>query len=332
MVNECISSRDKRLETIQTLIVPVRGVPVLFDRDLASLYGVDVKRLNQQVNRNIERFPERFMHQLTVEEFENLKSQIATSSSDSQLVHLKSQFVTSSWGGVRKPPRVFTEQGISMLSAVLRSPTAIDVSIRIMDAFVAMRKVLSTVAPAVTTLATQLETVERRQIADQSRNEARFDEIFAKMSEGEVPLAQIFYQGKFWDAKSLLIKFIRRAKKDLIVIDSYVGVATLDMLAKRGRGVKIELVTPSNGGLSESDYEAFARQCGNFTKSICGICHDRFIVIDQKELFLIGSSLKDAGRLTFAVTKMGSELIPCLLSSIRKATSKSNNYSKGYGR
>jgi len=171
----------------------------------------------------------------------------------------------------------------------------------------------------------------------------------------EPPLQSIFYQNKFWDAKSLLIKFIRRAKKELIVIDAYPGVATLDMLAKRGRGVKIELVTHSNGELEESDFEAFGAQCGKFTKTICGICHDRFIIVDQKEIFwkmrrrnahafrredsakaepegrtsVRGASLKDAGRLTFAAAKMGAEIIPGLLESIRKATSERREYGKG---
>ena len=145
----------------------------------------------------------------------------------------------------------------------------------------------------------------------------------------ELPLQSIFYQNQFWDAKSLLIKFIRRAKKELIVIDAYPGVATLDMLAKRGRGVKIELVTHSNGELEESDFEAFGAQCGKFTKTICGICHDRFIIVDQKEIFWTGASLKDAGRLTFAAAKMGAESIPGLLESIRKATSERREYGKG---
>ena len=142
----------------------------------------------------------------------------------------------------------------------------------------------------------------------------------------EPPLQSIFYQNKFWDAKSLLIKFIRRAKKELIVIDAYPGVATLDMLAKRGRGVKIGLVTHSNGELEESDFEAFGAQCGKFTKTICGICHDRFIIVDQKEIFWTGAALKDAGRLTFAAAKMGAEIIPGLLESIRKATSERKEY------
>ena len=121
----------------------------------------------------------------------------------------------------------------------------------------------------------------------------------------EPPLQSIFYQNQFWNAKSLLIKFIWRARKELIVIDAYPGVATLDMLAKRGRGVKIEPVTHSNGELAESDFEAFGKQCGKFTKTICGICHDRFIIADQNEIFWTGASLKDAGRLTFASTNMG---------------------------
>ena len=195
-----------------------------------------------------------------------------------------------------------------------------------MDAFVAMRRVMQTVAPAIDSLSARLEATERRQITDQARNEDRFDQIFAKMGAGEVPLAQIFYQGRFWDAKSLLIKFIRRAKKSLVVIDAYPGVATLDMLAKRQRGVEIELVTHSNGELAETDYEAFARQCGRFTKTLCGNCHDRFIIVDGKEIFWTGASLKDAGRLTFAAAKMGGEAIPGLLASIRAAASASVHY------
>ena len=297
-------------DAIRTMIVPVRGIQVMLDRDLAALYGVEVKYLNRQVKRNIERFPSDFMFQLTKEDC--LRCQIGTLNGK-RGEHLKYM------------PYAFTENGIAMLSGVLRSSTAIEINIRIMRAFVAMRRVLANVEP----LLSRIESVERRQITDQSKNEARFDEIFAKMSAEDIPLQSIFYQNKFWDAKSLLIKFIRRARKELIVIDAYPGVATLDMLAKRGRGVKIELVTHSNGELEETDFEAFGEQCGKFTKTICGICHDRFIIVDQKEIFWTGASLKDAGRLTFAAAKMGSEVIPGLLESIRKATSERREYGKG---
>ena len=176
----------------------------------------------------------------------------------------------------------------------------------------------------------QLEDKMDRHVANHdARLTALEDKVDFFVQTKEPPLQEIFYQGKFWDAKSLLIKFIRRAKKELIVIDAYPGLATLDMLAKRGRGVKIELVTHSNGELAESDFEAFGKQCGKFTKTICGICHDRFIIVDQKEIFWTGASLKDAGRLTFAAAQMGAEVIPGLLASIRKATTEQREYGKG---
>ena len=173
----------------------------------------------------------------------------------------------------------------------------------------------------------QLEDAMHRNLAKHDQRIAVIeDKVDFFVQTQTPPLQGIFYQNQFWDAKSILIKFIRRAKKELIVIDAYPGVATLDMLAKRGRGVKIELVTHSNGELEESDFEAFGSQCGKFTKTICGVCHDRFIIVDQKEIFWTGASLKDAGRLTFAAAKMGAELIPGLLDSIRKATSESVAY------
>ena len=176
----------------------------------------------------------------------------------------------------------------------------------------------------------QLEDKMDRRLAKTETDVAELKEkVDFFVQTKEPPLQSIFYQNKFWDAKSLLIKFIRRAQEELIVIDAYPGVATLDILAKRGRGVKIELVTHSNGELEESDFEAFGAQCGKFTKTICGICHDRFIIVDQKEIFWTGASLKDAGRLTFAAAKMGAEVIPGLLESIRKATSESVVYPVG---
>ena len=220
----------------------------------------------------------------------------------------------------------FTEQGVAMLSAVLHSDVAVRESIRIMKAFVAMRRTLAVVAPAFEKLTLKVEDNARRQIVDQERNERRFAEIFEKMSEGNLPAQQIFYQGKFWDAKSLLIKFIRRAKRELTVVDAYLGVATLDMLAKRTRGVKITVFTHGNGELAESDFEAFGRQCGNLTKSLCGSCHDRFIIADREEIYWIGASLKDAGRLTFAVAKLEPSLIPALLASLEKAVSARTEY------
>ena len=297
-------------EFIKSRILTIRGVQVILDWDIAELYGVETRVLNQAVRRNIERFPDRFRFVLTREEMHEL---ITTCDKFANKKHYPGTAAA------------FTEQGVSMLSAVLRSPMAVEVSIKIMDAFVAMRKALASMAPVMA----RLDMVERRQIADQARNEERFDAIFKAMDGGAVPEQSIFYQNRFWDAKSLLIKFIKRAKKELIVVDAYPGVATLDMLAKRGRGVSVELVTHSNGELEETDYEAFGKQCGKFTKTICGICHDRFIIADRKEIFWTGASLKDAGRLVFAVAKLGAEMIPGLLESIRKATQEQRHYGVG---
>jgi len=311
---------------IRSMIYTIRGVQVMLDRDLAMLYGVATGALNQAVKRNSARFPERFMFQMSPEEFANWKSQsvisnLADGASVPQSAKLRESTVRM---GLRKKPFVFTEHGVTMLAAVLRSDTAVRMSIKIIDAFVAMRRTLASIGPVLA----RIETVERRQITDQSRNEARFDEIFRKMGESEVPDCQIFYQNRFWDAKSLLVRIIRRAKKELIVVDAYPGVAMLDILAKRGRGVKIELITHSNGELEESDFEAFGKQCGKFTKSICGICHDRFIIIDNVEIYSIGASLKDVGRLTFGVSKMGDFVIPGLLANLRNATSVRKEYAK----
>jgi len=176
----------------------------------------------------------------------------------------------------------------------------------------------------------QLEDKVDRRLA---RHDGEIAELKGKVDyfvkTREPPLECVFYQGRFWDAKSLLVKFVRRARRELVVIDPYPGVATLDILAKRGRGVSIEFVTHSNGELAESDFEAFGRQSGKFTKTICGTCHDRFIIVDQKEVFWTGASLKDAGRLTFAAAKMGAEVIPGLLDSIRRAATETIAYPAG---
>ena len=184
-------------DKIQRCILTMRGVQVMLDRDLAELYGVPVKRLNEQVRRNMDRFPDGFMFQLSASEFADLKSQIAT----------------SSWGGVRKPPKVFTEQGVAMLSAVLNSQTAVSVSIAIMDAFVKMRHFLVANAEVVC----RMNILEKRQIA----TDAKVDEILQRIDVAEPPLQGVFYDGQLWDARALVLKLILSAKRSLILIDNW---------------------------------------------------------------------------------------------------------------
>ena len=184
-------------DVIRSRIFTIRGVQAMLDRDLAELYGVATGALNRQVKRNEERFPEDFMFRLSAEEWNNLKCQIGI----------------SSWGGDRQLPYAFTENGIAMLSSVLRSPTAIEVNIRIMRAFSAMRRFLLANAQ----MFQRIETVEKRQIA----TDAKVDSILERLDATETPLQGVFYDGQLWDARALVLKLIGSAKKSLILIDNW---------------------------------------------------------------------------------------------------------------
>ena len=262
MKQELVQIPNGELE-IQRRIMSVRSVQVMLDRDLAELYGVELKALNQAVKRNAERFPERFMHQLTKDEFADLKSQIATSSQDSNLSHLKSQFVTSSWGGVRKPPKVFTEQGVSMLSAVLHSPTAIDVSIRIMDAFVAMRRHLMANGQVLQ----QLDRLRRQQILDQSRNDERFDTVFTALASGNLLPSGILPAGSEYDSLRYVSRLVESAKSEIVVIDPYADATILDVLSGKKTGVTVRLVCKNRGKPTASEIAKFNRQYKGLTVS-----------------------------------------------------------------
>lgn len=215
---------------IKSRIFTIRGVQVMLDCDLASLYGVETRALNQAVKRNVARFPESFMFQLDRLETENWKSQIVTSNLD-KAMEARIRM------GVRRAPYAFTEQGIAMLSAVLRSKMAIATSVRIMNVFVAMRKALASIAPVLV----RLDNVERRQIADQlrndesqRRNEERFDTIFKAMDEGDFPSQKVFYEGKHYEAYSFAKKLVRRAMKDIVLVDAYCDEVTLYGQGRRG--------------------------------------------------------------------------------------------------
>jgi len=207
---------------IQALIKTIRGVQVILDRDVAGLYGVATGALNRQVKRNEERFPEDFMFRLSAEEWNNLKCQIGI----------------SSWGGDRQLPYAFTENGIAMLSSVLRSPTAIEVNIRIMRAFSAMRRFLLANAQ----MFQRIETVEKRQIA----TDAKVDSILERLDATETPLQGVFYDGQLWDARALVLKLIQGAKRSLILIDNWATAETLDLFAKKRKGVKVTIITSAS--------------------------------------------------------------------------------------
>ena len=284
------------VDAIRSRIFTTRGAQVMLDRDLAGLYGVSTGALNQAVKRNKNRFPERFMFQLNKKETENLKS----------------QSVIASWGGSRSFPYAFTEQGIAMLSSVLRSETAILVSIRIMDAFVAMRKALASFAP----MLMRIDTVERRQIIDQAHNEERFKLILDAMQDKKFPPQKVFFDGQIYDAFEQMKKFMRMAKSELIVIDPYFDDSVLPLVAQKRPGVTVLVVKNSRKNqLHDVDVAQFNAQYGDtLTVKESDKFHDRFLIVDKSTLVHVGASLNHLGKKCFAFSSLDRSNIPDILA------------------
>jgi len=283
--------------TIKNLIYIVRGQQVMLDSDLAMLYQVETKVLNQAVKRNIARFPETFRFQLSSEEYENLKSQIVTSSFSND----------SNYGGRRKLPFVFTEQGIAMLSAVLRSDVAIQMSIQIMNAFIQMRKFLANNS----LMFEKINDIEIRQIQDgikvqqlEKKTEKRFEEVFDYIAEHKESNQRIFFNGQIYDAFSLLVELVSRAEKRLILIDNYVDVETLNILAKKKTDVNVLIYTSKKTKLSKVDMENFNKQYPTMEVKYTEAFHDRFLILDDECAYHIGASIKDAGKKCFGINKI----------------------------
>lgn len=287
---------------IKSHIFTIRGVQVMLDRDLALLYGVGTKVLNQAVKRNICRFPERYMFQLSEDEVKSVSP-------------LRSQIVTSSWGGLRYLPYAFTEHGIIMLASILRSETAISASIAITDAFVAMRKALVSISP----MLERVETIKRRQIVNQQRNEERFDAIFKAMEGGDFPPQKVFFEGKHYDAYSFACKLVKKSMKRIVLIDGYCDETTLDILSQKRGGVDVVVATSKKSAaksLTPIAIEKFNKQNPSLSVRIAGMFHDRFLIIDDSEIYLLGASLKDLGRRYCAVVMMEASFIPSILKHI----------------
>ena len=279
---------------VESLIRVIRGQQVMLDRDLAELYGVETRRLNEQVKRNIERFPEDFMFQLTSNEFDNLKSQIAI----------------SSWGGVRKLPYAFTEQGVAMLSGVLKSSTAVEANIRIMRAFVSMRHFMVNNAAVFQRLETiefnQLESnkVQVKILAHQEVQDHRIDEIFRRLDEGMYkPKQGIFFDNQIYDAYSFVSELVKSAKQRIILIDNYVDETVLTLLDKRGENVSATIYTQQVSRQFRLDVDRHNSQYPPIEVDVFRRSHDRFLCIDDT-VYHVGASIKDLGKKWFAFSKM----------------------------
>lgn len=283
-MNELITIEN---QTIQNKIYTIRGVQVMVDRDLAELYGVETRRLNEQVKRNVERFPEEFMFQMTKDELEEWISQIATSNKETM--------------GLRKMPFVFTEQGVSMLSAVLKSDTAVQTSIQIMSTFVNMRKFLQNNA----SIFQKIESIEKRQISYEIKNDTKVDAILNAIEEKGVPQKNhIFYDGQIFDAYLFVSDIIKRAKTSIKLIDNYIDETTLILFTKRDTMVKATLYTKTISKQLELDLQKHNTQYPPIAIKKFDLSHDRFLIIDEKEVYHFGASLKDLGKKWFAVSKI----------------------------
>jgi len=275
-------------ERIEKLIHYVRGEQVMLDSDLAMLYNVETKRLNENVKRNSKRFPENFCFQLNEKEYEGLRSQIATSNIEVN---------TSTKGGRRYLPYAFTEQGIAMLSAVLRSDEAIQVSLNIMNTFVKMRRFLAENAM----MFDRLSSLEVKQLEYQKESNEKFDKIFAYISEHEEIGQRIFFDGQIYEAFSLMVKLVEKAKKSIALIDNYVDLGTLNILSKKNDGVDVTVYTMRKTKLTSRDIEKFNAQYPTLTMKFTGAFHDRFLIIDETTAYHIGASIKDAGKKCFGI-------------------------------
>lgn len=304
------SASIQPLENIENLIHVIRGKQVMLDRDLARLYGVETKRLNEQVKRNIERFPEDFMFQLTREEAESSRSQFATLNEDGELS--RSQFATLNGRGhnIKHLPYAFTENGIAMLSGVLRSQQAININIQIMRAFNTMRHFIATNAQVFQRLEviehTQLSLVAHQEelAAHQTSTDQKLEEVFHRLDEGAAtPKEAIFYEGQFFEARVLLEQIIKTAKKRVIIIDGYIDAATFEMLDVRAKGVTADIYSDSEYKTLRDSHNASKGKQPVNTHKWSKSSHDRWVIIDDT-LYHCGHSVKDLGKKLSAIMKM----------------------------
>ena len=301
-MNELTIQEVSNSDMIRSRIFTIRSVQVMLDRDLAELYGVATKRLNEQVKRNVERFPSTFMFHLSSDEM-------------SELVANCDRFKSMKHSSV--PMTAFTEHGILMLASVLKSDVAIKASIRITETFVAMRRTLASIAP----LLARIEATERRQLKledSQVRNEERFKLILDAMQDKKFPPQKVFFDGQVYDAFEQMKKFVRMAKKELVIIDPYFADCVLPLIAQKRTGVQVQVVKNSrNKLLHDVDVQQFNAQYKNsLTVTVSDNFHDRFLIIDKTTLIHVGASLNHLGKKCFAFSSLDKSNIPDIIAKI----------------
>jgi len=280
--------------SIKDKILTIRNHQVMLDRDLAELYGVETKHINQAVKRNEARFPNDFMFQLSKEEFENWKSQFVTSNSDKM--------------GLRRPPYAFTEQGVSMLSAVLRSEIAVDISVKIIRAFVEMRKIIN----SDNALFYKIDFLEKRQISYELKTDTKINQILNALEDKSLKSKQgIFYDGEVFDAYVFINDLIKIAVDEIILIDNYIDETVFTIFSKYPN-IKIKIYTKIITKQLKLDFQKYETQYKNIELFEFKNSHDRFLIIDKKEVYHLGASLKDLGKKWFAFSKFEIENLKIL--------------------
>ena len=275
---------DEQLE-IETMIYEIRGKQVMLDSDLAKLYKVETKRINEAVKNNVEKFPERFSFILSDKE-----SNIFLVENFDQKIERR--------GGRYKNPRVFTEQGVAMLATILKSKVATQVSIAIMDAFVSMKRYIST------------SLIEQRYINNQVMKNTEdiklLQESFNNFDKKR-KVNEIYFYGQIYDAYSKIVDIINEAKKELIIIDGYADKNMLDMISKSN--AKVILITKVKTSLSKLDIEKYNKQYNNLRIVYNDTFHDRYFIIDNKIIYHCGTSINYAGSKTFSINILEDEII-----------------------
>lgn len=293
-------------DEIKSLIYTIRGKQVMLDSDVAMLYHYPTKRINETVNRNKQRFPENFCFQLNEKEYEVLKCKniVLNSNSikeDSVNSSLRSQFATlnesTGRGKHRKYlPFVFTEQGIAMLSGLLKNDIAIQVSINIMNAFVEMRKFLMLNGQVFE----RLTNVEYKL----QEHDKKFDEVFNQLQLEENIKQRVFFDGQIYDAYSIIIDIIKRANTKILIIDNYVDDSVLKMLTKKKSNVEVVILTSDKSNIENLDVKKFNKEYPTLKVAKTDKFHDRFIILDNKEMYHLGASIKDLGKKCFGINRI----------------------------
>jgi hypothetical protein len=284
--DKVIIPNELNSEKIKNLIYTIRGKQVMLDSDVAMLYHYTTKNINKAVKRNIERFPEDFCFQLTDKEFQNLRFQFGTLNKKVNNGEVTRKYL----------PYVFTEQGISMLAGVLKNEIAVQVSVSIIRAFIEMRKFIYTNGQ----IFERLTNVEYKIL----EHDKKFEEIFNQLQQEENIKQKIFFEGQIYDAYILIIDIIKKANNKILIIDNYVDDSILKMLTKKKKNVEVVILTTPKSNIQKIDIQKFNKEYPTLKVANTNKFHDRFIVIDNKEMYHLGASIKDLGKKCFGINKI----------------------------